>query len=61
MPTVKVSKYIIIIEDYNKGGLKAMYQYTTLEEAENYYVVYRNSFKGCKVQLVAVLKEEVIF
>ena len=60
MPTVKVMQYIIIIEDFSEEGLKSYYHYQSLEEAERYYVIYRNSFKGCKITLLVILKEEII-
>lgn len=57
--SVRVIKYEIIITDL-KTGLTDLYTYSTYDEAINYYAQYRNAFKDCKIELYAMLMQEVL-
>lgn len=56
---VKVVKYIITITNF-KECITNAYNYSSYKEALNYYVLYRDSYRDCKIRLLAVLKEEFI-
>lgn len=57
--SVSVVKYEIIITDL-KDGLSNCYTYSTYKEAIDYYVLYRDTYKDCKISLYALLKEEIL-
>lgn len=56
---VKVVRYIITITHF-KECITDTYTYSDYKEALDYYVLYRDSYRDCKIRLLAVLKEEFL-
>lgn len=59
MPKITVNRYEIILTDI-ETGVQLHYTYTSLKEAEMYYVEYKKAFKHYKIELYALLKEDIM-
>ena len=59
MRRVIVKKYEIIITDLSTG-LTDTYNFGSYDEAINYYALYKDGCKNCKVSLYALLLEDIV-